>query len=233
MIRNKLLTIALSFAALYGCGNAGKRLQEVDEVDRAYKDSLSAAEGYRALGDFYFGMCRDSFEMAKKRFLNVYDNKLYGQPLQTIDADFNMDGQLWQVIFVSPQELGNSNQRHPYYEFARKKFGLETNSGIWQVGQRKVILTTQNRSMDMEWFLERAYERALNSGMGKHHPTKNYDPLETFDFYVMSIQNDSLENAYIKALAIEKQRLLEEKNRQSQQAEKAEQMARQKQLQEL
>lgn len=230
MIRNKLLSIALCFAALYGCGNAGIKLQE---TDRAYKDSLSAAEGYRALGDFYFGMCRDSFEMAKKRFLKAYGNKLYGQPLQTIDANFNMDGLLWQVIFVSPQELETPNQIHPYYEFARKKFGLETCSGIWQVGQRKVILTTQNRSMEMEWFLERAYERALNSGMGKHHSTKVYDPLETFDFYVMSIQNDSLEKAYIKSLAVEKQRLWEEKNRKAQQAEKAEQMARQKQLREL
>ncbi|WP_418915410.1 hypothetical protein [Alistipes indistinctus] len=84
--------------------------------------------------------------------------------------------------------------------------------------------------MDMMWFLERAYERALNSGMGKHHPTKNYDPLETFDFYVMAIQHDGLQTAYKRDVEAQEQRTLEEKKLKRQEQEEAEESARQKQF---
>lgn len=66
--------------------------------------------------------------------------------------------------------------------------------------------------------------------MGKHHPTKNYDPLETFDFYVMAIQHDGLQTAYKRDVEAQEQRTLEEKKLKRQEQEEAEESARQKQF---
>lgn len=142
-------------------------------------------------------MRRDSFEIAKARFFDKYGHKLYGQDLQTIDAKFNHADQLWKIIFVSPVEW-NKNGKHPYFEFAKKKFGLETKPGVWQVGLRKIMLTKENRSLDMFWFLERNYEQRIRKGIIDPKYNKQYDPLETFDFYVMTIQNDSLHEAFLQ-----------------------------------
>lgn len=230
----KSLLILSSCLLIIGCqGNrTGKITTEQREKDAAFKDSIAIADGDKVLGNIRFGITYEEFRNEESIFMSENDYSLYGKEIQNIDGLFTNADELCRAIFVSVVEIEKSPKDHPFYPFVSQKFGLESSKNSWLIGSRSIILSFENRSKDMYYAMRESLRIRQSMKMRDYHEGA-YNPIESFNYYVMYIQNDSLYTVYQQEQAESLKHKNEERARKFREVEDAEKALKEQQLHNL